>query len=72
MTNIPVIHVCEKTLAAAYEKALIALFQSGIAFQTQYDKQGDPPIPPRRLDRPDQPRAFTGLHAQALHLRHCF
>jgi thymidylate synthase len=42
MKNIPVIHVCEKSLALAYEKALIALYQNGIAFKTQYDKPGDP------------------------------
>lgn len=43
MQNIPVLSVCEKTLAQAYEKALIALFEHGIQFRTQYDKPGDPP-----------------------------
>ena len=42
MHNIPVLHVAERTLAAAYEKALIALREQGVAFQTQYDKPGDP------------------------------
>ncbi len=43
MQNIPVLAVCERTLAEAYEKALIALRDHGIRFQTQYDKPGDPP-----------------------------
>ncbi|MBU0714013.1 MAG: hypothetical protein KJ964_01485 [Verrucomicrobia bacterium] len=43
MQNIPVLTVCEQTLAQAYEKALIALYERGIAFRTQYDKPGDPP-----------------------------
>ncbi len=42
MKNIPVIHVCEKSLASAYEKALIELYNNGIPFKTQYDKPGDP------------------------------
>lgn len=42
MKNIPVLHVCETSLAAAYEKALIALYEGGVGFQTQYDKPGDP------------------------------
>ena len=41
--NIPVLHVCETSLAAAYEKALITLYENGVGFQTQYDKHGDPP-----------------------------
>ena len=40
--NIPVISVTEKTLAEAYEKALIELYQHGTRFKTQYDKPGDP------------------------------
>lgn len=43
MKNIPVLHVCETSLAAAYEKALIALHENGVGFHTQYDKPGDPP-----------------------------
>jgi thymidylate synthase len=42
MQNIPVLTVCERTLAEAYEKALVALHDHGIRFQTQYDKPGDP------------------------------
>ncbi len=42
MKNIPVITVCEKSLAMAYEKALISLYKNGIPFKTQYDKPGDP------------------------------
>jgi thymidylate synthase len=42
MKNIPVLHVCETSLAAAYEKALIALYENGVGFRTQYDKPGDP------------------------------
>jgi thymidylate synthase len=43
MRNIPVLHVSETSLAAAYEKALIALHENGIPFRTQYDKAGAPP-----------------------------
>ena len=42
MKNIPVITVCETSLAAAYEKALISLHETGTRFRTQYDKPGDP------------------------------
>ena len=41
--NIPVLTVCEKTLAEAYEKALVALYRNGVRFRTQYDKPDDPP-----------------------------
>lgn len=40
--NIPVICVEEKTLAEAYEKALVRLYKEGTKFKTQYDKPGDP------------------------------
>ena len=43
MRNIPVLYVTEQSLAAAYEKALIELYQHGIQLKTQYDKPGDPP-----------------------------
>jgi len=43
MKNIPVLHVCETSLAAAYEQALVALYRHGVPFPTQYDKPGDPP-----------------------------
>lgn len=43
MQNIPVLNVCENSLAEAYEKALVALYRHGIPFRTQYDKDGDPP-----------------------------
>ncbi len=42
MQNIPVLTVCQRTLAEAYEAALIALHTQGIRFRTQYDKSGDP------------------------------
>jgi thymidylate synthase len=42
MRNIPVITVCEKSLAQAYEAALVALYKNGERFKTQYDKPGDP------------------------------
>jgi len=40
--NIPVISITETTLAAAYEKALIELYNKGMRFKTQYDKPDDP------------------------------
>ena len=42
MQNIPVLHVTEQSLASAYEKALIALYEHGTRFRTQYDKPSDP------------------------------
>lgn len=42
MKNIPVLNVTGKTLAEAYEKALIELFGKGTRFKTQYDKPDDP------------------------------
>ena len=41
--NIPVLNVSAISLAAAYEKALVTLYENGTAFKTQYDKPGDPP-----------------------------
>lgn len=43
MRNIPILHVEGRSLAEAYEKALIALRSNGIRFRTQYDREGDPP-----------------------------
>jgi thymidylate synthase len=43
MKNIPVICITKKTLAEAYEAALVALYNDGTRFKTQYDKSGDPP-----------------------------
>jgi thymidylate synthase len=40
--NIPVLHVEDVSLAAAYEKALVALYKNGIHIKTQYDKPNDP------------------------------
>lgn len=42
MKNIPVISITEKTLAEAYEAALVSLYKQGTRFKTQYDKPGDP------------------------------
>jgi thymidylate synthase len=42
MRNIPVLCITEQSLAAGYEKALLALYKHGTRFQTQYDKPGDP------------------------------
>jgi len=42
MKNIPVLTICEKSLALAYETALVSLYKNGIQFKTQYDKPGDP------------------------------
>ena len=42
MASIPVLHVRKRSLAEAYESALIALYENGIRVGTQYDKQGDP------------------------------
>ena len=43
MNNIPVLHVTERSLAEAYENALVRLYNEGTRFETQYDKPGDPP-----------------------------
>ena len=42
MKNIPVLVVHENSLAEAYEKALISLYENGVEFETQYDKPEDP------------------------------
>ena len=42
MNSIPVLHVEGRSLAVAYERALLALFEKGIRIKTQYDKPGDP------------------------------
>ena len=42
MKNIPVISITRKSIAEAYEAALIALFEQGTRFRTQYDKPDDP------------------------------
>jgi len=42
MKNIPVISVTEKTLAEAYEAAIVAVYEKGTRFKTQYDKPEDP------------------------------
>ncbi len=43
MKDIPVLHVEGSTVAEAYERALISLYENGIRIETQYDKQGDLP-----------------------------
>lgn len=42
MQQIPVLHVTSNSLAETYEQALVALYEQGTRFQTQYDKPGDP------------------------------
>jgi thymidylate synthase len=42
MDSIPVLHVEGDSLAEAYERALVALYERGARFRTQYDKPGDP------------------------------
>jgi len=42
MKDIPVIAISRKTLAEAYEAALVAVYEQGTRFKTQYDKPGDP------------------------------
>lgn len=43
MLSIPTINIQAKTLAEAWEKSMIALYENGIPIKTQYDKPGDPP-----------------------------
>jgi thymidylate synthase len=42
MKNIPVLHVEGRSLAEAYERALVALRRDGVPMATQYDRPGDP------------------------------
>ena len=42
MNNIPVLCITEQSLAAGYEKALLALYEHGTRFKTQYDRPSDP------------------------------
>jgi len=41
--DIPVLTVSGRSLAQAYEHALVALYKHGVSIPTQYDKPGDPP-----------------------------
>jgi thymidylate synthase len=41
--NIPTLAVTGKTLPEAWEKAVLACWQDGVAIKTEYDKPGDPP-----------------------------
>jgi thymidylate synthase len=43
MKSIPVITIARRTLAEAYEAALVAVYEKGTRFKTQYDKPDDPP-----------------------------
>lgn len=43
MKNIPVLHVSDTSLAGAYEKALVNLYDKGLSMRTQYDRDEDPP-----------------------------
>jgi len=43
MQDIPVLTVCARTLAEAYEKALVEVYHNGSRIKTQYDQAGDPP-----------------------------
>ena len=43
MKNIPVLHVSDTSLAGAYEKAIVKLFNEGLPMRTQYDREKDPP-----------------------------
>jgi thymidylate synthase len=40
--SIPVLFVQERSLAVAYEKAVVSLYRNGCRLSTQYDKPGDP------------------------------
>jgi len=42
MKNIPVLTITGNSLAETYEKGLVALYEHGTRFKTQYDKPGDP------------------------------
>lgn len=42
MKNIPVLTISGKSLAQAFENALVGLYTKGTRFKTQYDKPGDP------------------------------
>ncbi len=43
MKNIPVLHVEGRSLAEAYERALVELYLKGVNMKTQYDRDNDPP-----------------------------
>jgi thymidylate synthase len=61
--NIPVLLVRGRTLAEAYEKALIALYRDGIRVPTQYDKPGDPESIDATMNiTVDEPEADPMIH----------
>lgn len=41
MKSIPVVHVSGRSIAQAYERALVALAENGVHMRTQYDRPGD-------------------------------
>ena len=41
--NIPTISVCASCLPEAWEKAVLAVWENGVEFKTEYDKPDDPP-----------------------------
>jgi thymidylate synthase len=43
MANIPVLKVEGKTLAEAWEKAVVSVWENGCLLKTEYDKESDPP-----------------------------
>lgn len=43
MLSIPTLTVQAETLAEAWEKSMIELYEKGVPIKTQYDKHGDPP-----------------------------
>lgn len=66
--EIPVLFIEGDTLPEAWEKAVIATWQNGLAIKTEYDKPNDPPskdctmvmVARRPMDEPRIHRAFPG------------
>ena len=68
MTDIPVLLIEGDTLPEAWEKAVVAAWQKGLAIKTEYDKPNDPAsrdctmimVVKRPMDEPRIHRAFPG------------
>ena len=63
MRSIPVLHAKGRTLAEAFEAALLELHAKGMPIKTQYDKPGDPPSLDATMDiTVDDPMSDPMIH----------
>lgn len=67
MTTVPVLHISGRTLAEAWQKAVVALFEQGADIPTAYDRPGDPPSKEATTQIVvEEPFAEPRLHRRAI------